>query len=195
MVTRWCLAVLGGCLGFALLVFGPLTRSDSLGVPGVQRGLETPAFASRADYDSAWEDHLRVVDEALQEGRISVAVRAWHDAYGAALGSRGWEGMVAVGDALLGISKVSGTPDDARAKARAAYVTALNRARGARSVDGVLRTAEAFAALGDRSVVQQCLGVADALGANDAEASHRVREFKERWTATPDDGPMLAQEK
>jgi hypothetical protein len=56
MVTRWCLAVLGGCLGFALLVFGPLTRSDSLGVPGAQRGLETPAFASRADYDSAWED-------------------------------------------------------------------------------------------------------------------------------------------
>jgi hypothetical protein len=194
MVTRWAFAVIGGCVALVLIILGLLTRGGGLDVPEALHAIKDVAPAARADYDSAWEDHLRIVDQALQEGSISAAVRAWHDAYGAALGSGGWEGMIAVGDAVIGIGTASGLPNGPHAKAREAYLTALTRARRDRSVDGVLRTAEAFAALGDRAVVLQCLRAAEDLGANDAAASHRVREFRNRW-ATGEDSPVLAKDR
>ncbi len=55
--------------------------------------------------------------------------------------------------------------------ARRAYLTALFRARGERSVFGVLSAAEGFKALGDREVVERALAMAAALDpAGEADA-------------------------
>jgi hypothetical protein len=127
-----------------------------------RREATTPA--DRARFDALWRAHLQAADRALAEHDVSAAVRAWHDAYGAALASRGWEGMLAAGDAFLRIGAASGTPSASRPKARQAYLTALVRARHDASAEGVRQTAGAFAALGDRAVAAQCLRVADELG-------------------------------
>jgi hypothetical protein len=87
-----------------------------------------------------WKTHLHLVETELASGHVDVAVRAWHDAYGAALESRGWESMIAVGDAFMKIGHAAGTPNGARMNAREAYLTALIRARRTHSVDGALRS-------------------------------------------------------
>jgi 16S rRNA (cytosine967-C5)-methyltransferase len=69
-------------------------------------------------------------------------------------------------------------------KGRRIYLAALFRARQQESLDGVLRTAEAFAGLGDRELVDRCLRIAESLAARvpDAQARERVREVAERLT-------------
>jgi hypothetical protein len=122
---------------------------------------DTPrAAANRARFDALWKEHVATVDQALARHDISAAVRAWHDAYGAALASRGWEGMIAVGDAFLRIGTEAGTVSGSRSNARLAYLNALIRAHRDGSSEGMRRTAEAFAALGDHAVAAQCLRVA-----------------------------------
>lgn len=132
-----------------------------------------------------WGAHIQRMDEALTNKDVGAAGAAWRDALGAGLGTRGWEGLVAVGDASLRIGEAAGSRRSAEAKARKAYLAAFFRAREQGSFDGVLRTAEAFAGLGDREVVEQVLRVADGLAARrgDAQAAARVRAFRERWGA------------
>jgi hypothetical protein len=127
--------------------------------------LATRPAAQRVQFDEQWKTHVIRVDRALASHDVSAAVRAWHEAYGAALASRGWEGMITVGDAFLRIGSEAGTASGARANARQAYVNALVRAHRDRSIEGMRRTAEAFAALGDRAVAAQCRRVADELAA------------------------------
>ena len=71
------------------------------------------AFAAHAEAPEAvarpWAPHLRRMDDALRRNNVGVATRAWQDAYVAALGSRRWEGMLAVGDAALRAGRVSHT--------------------------------------------------------------------------------------
>lgn len=126
---------------------------------------EIPRAADRARFDSLWTAHLAAVDRALARHDVSAAVGAWHDAHGAALASRGWEGMIAVGDAFLRIGAEAGSAHGSRPNARQAYLNALMRAHRDGSADGMRRTAQAFAALGDEAVVEQCYRVADELGA------------------------------
>lgn len=132
-----------------------------------------------------WTVHIRQVDDALSQNDMSAALKAWHDAYAAALGSRRWEGMVEAGDAYLRIGDAGGVRKGAEPIARLSYLAALFRARQHGSLDGVLRTAEAFAALGDREVVDQCIRIAERLAAHgrDAQARDRVVAFTERWGA------------
>jgi hypothetical protein len=59
----------------------------------------------------------------------------------------------------------------------------LIRARRNRSVDGALRSAEAFREFGDRAIVEQCLHIAAQLAAGDDRAQQRVRQVRERWAA------------
>lgn len=122
------------------------------------------------------------VDDALAKGDLTAAERAWQDAYTAALGSRRWEGMLEAGDAARRIGEASGSGKAADARARQAYLTALWRARRAGSLDGVLRAAEAFSALGDREVVAQCLRIAERLAAErrDAQARDQVLTLSQR---------------
>jgi len=135
--------------------------------------------------DGLWRSYLAVVDQELAQGHVDAAVRVWQDAYGAALGSRSWQSMIAVGDAFVAIGRTAGTPRGARMNAREAYMSALIRARRERSVEGALRSAEAFGALDDRAVVEQCFHIAAQLAAGNDEAQERVREARERWASRP----------
>jgi len=119
--------------------------------------------AERLRLDRLWTAHLATVDDALARHDVSAAVGAWQDAYGAALASRGWEGMIAVGDAFLRIGAEAGSLPGSRPNARQAYLNALIRAHRAGSAAGMRRTAEAFAALGDEAVAEHCFAVADRL--------------------------------
>lgn len=133
------------------------------------------------DPPAPWTAHVQKVDEALAERDASAAARAWHEAYMNALGSRRWEGMIEVGDAYLRIGQLSTSRQATEAKVRQLYLAALFRARAQDSLDGVLRVGEAFADLGDRKVVGQCIRIAyDLAGDRDPETRDRVRAFAER---------------
>ncbi|HEV8672653.1 MAG TPA: hypothetical protein VGX21_01295 [Methylomirabilota bacterium] len=137
-----------------------------------------PALAREAP----WAVHLRAVDDALADRDLSAAEHAWRNAYIAALGTWRWEGLLEVGDAYLRIGTVSGLQQAATAKARNLYLTALFRARQQSALDGVLQTAEAFARLGDRDMVAQCVRIAESLAADapDPGAPARVHAFAAR---------------
>ena len=132
-----------------------------------------------------WASHLREMDDALAQKNVEAAERAWHDAYLAALGSRFWQGMVEVGDASLRIGAVRGFRKISEATARQSYLAALSRARQLGSLEGVLRTAQALAALGDRDVAQQCLRIAEKLAreTRPAQALNRVRAARAQLAA------------
>lgn len=133
----------------------------------------------------AWRTHLIRVADALARDNVSGAETAWREAYAAALKSRHWEGMVAVGDAYRLVGERGRFRTTSEAKARQTYLIGLLRARAEASLDGVLRVADRFADLGDREVVEQCLRIARGIAARtkDPRAEERVRAFTERWAA------------
>ena len=133
----------------------------------------------------AWKGHLDKVEEALSRNDLTQAAMLWREAYTAALRSRHWEGMVAVADAYRRLGGLAGFGRASEAKARQIYLAALFRARQEGSLDGVLRVAEGFADLGDRTVVDRCIDIARsvAVQARDARGEQRVRVFTERWAA------------
>jgi hypothetical protein len=133
----------------------------------------------------AWQAQLLKVEEALARGDLATAERQWREAYAAALKSRHWQGMVATGDTYRVLGAQAGFSAASVAKARQAYLTALFRARSEGSVEGVLRTAERFAELGDRGVVERCIRVAQRVTeqSRDPQAGEYVRAFTERWAA------------
>ena len=133
----------------------------------------------------AWKAQLERVDDALVRNDLAGAEMLWRKAYAAALKSRHWEGMVAVGDAYRRLGDRAGFRNASDAKAREAYRIALFRARSEGSVEGVLRAAQGFAELGEHAVVEQCIGVARSVAsqARDPRAEERVRAFSERWAA------------
>jgi hypothetical protein len=163
-------------------------RTTLRGTPAAVRGeiewLETVLPGGRARDDRLWRAHLDVVARELEHGHVDAAVRAWHDAYGAALASGGWDSMIAVGDAFMTIGRASGAARGARMNARVAYLSALIRARREGSVDGALSAAQAFSGLDERAVVEQCLHIAAQLAAGDEVAQQRVREARERWMSS-----------
>ena len=133
-----------------------------------------------------WVVPLQRMNTALASPNVTAAEEAWHEAHRAALGSRQrWDGLIEVGEAYLRIGEVANDRRAAQPTARRLYLTALFRARQQSSLDGVLRTAEAFAALGDREVVIQCLRVADQVAerARDPQARARVEAFRGRHTS------------
>ena len=110
----------------------------------------------------------------------------------AALGEIAASRAVATGDAPRPSSwqAVLRIGDDARTRgeagaARRAYLTALFRARGERSLVGVLSAAEGFKALGDRDVVEQALRMAAALDPDAGDvAGRRLQALRDRLDAT-----------
>jgi hypothetical protein len=129
-------------------------------------GAASPRMFGRAPEGSTappWAVHLATVDAALARGDVPTAVVAWHAAYGAALGSRRWEGFADVGDAYLRIGRASSAPARAVPRARDLYLSALFRARDVGALDGVLRIAAAFESFGDRDVTVQALRMAQHL--------------------------------
>jgi hypothetical protein len=133
----------------------------------------------------AWKTQLQRVDDTLARNDLAGAEMLWREAYAAALKSRHWEGMVAVGDAYRRLGERGGFRKTSEAKARETYLAALFRARNQGSLEGVLRAAQGFADLGDHEVVEQCISVARGVAARsrDPRAEDRVRTFAERWAA------------
>jgi hypothetical protein len=98
-----------------------------------------------------------------------------------AFGAMTWRGVASAPaprgsswQAVLRIGHAAQARGDART-ARRAYLTALFRARGERSLPGIVGAAEGFQALGDRQVVERALEMAAALGAEDGPPPVRIR--------------------
>jgi hypothetical protein len=154
MVTGKTLGAVVGGLG---LVLASALMSRAVSSP---RPLESPTVRGEV---APWARHLATVDTALAVDDVPAALSAWGEAYSAALGSRRWEGYADVSDAYLRIGRVADVPGSAVPRARELYLTALFRARDAGSLDGVLRVAVAFAALGDHEVTTEVLRMARRL--------------------------------
>lgn len=121
-----------------------------------------------------WAARIAEMDRALARGETAVAAAAWREAYVAAHVSRGWPGMLAVGDAALRAARATGTPEVFEPRARRAYRTALLRAHRQASRDGLLAAGEAFGRLGDRDVERMAKAEAAELAIR-AEAAGRRR--------------------
>jgi hypothetical protein len=111
-------------------------------------------------FERAWRRTLARIDESVRLGDTAAAASAWRDAYGDAVRSGHWQQLAEVGDAALQIGDAPEFAPGAQAAARKSYLSALHRARAERSVDGVLRIARSFAALGDQAVADHCLEIA-----------------------------------
>ena len=129
-----------------------------------------------------WAQHLHRADAALRRNNVGGADRAWHDAYVAALGTRQWEGMLAVGDAALRVGDTPRARLAASTKARQAYLGALFRARDDASLAGLLDVAHAFAVLGDTALAIHCLQIAEPLVMADVDGpgAKKMRSLKDR---------------
>lgn len=120
---------------------------------------------------------LAGIDQALARHDVATALRAWQDAHELARRTRSWRALVDAAEAHLRIARAANTPPAAAApRAREIYLAALNRARADGSVEGAVRVAEGFAALGDREVTELALRIAASLAArsNDPAAALRV---------------------
>jgi hypothetical protein len=122
---------------------------------------EARSAAQHSAIGAVWRGYLRVVDQALGQRDIDQAQRAWESAHLAAVESPSWEGLIATGEASLRIGDATSGRTTAEHSARRAYFAALYRACRANSLEGILRAAEAFEALGDREVVEECLGLVE----------------------------------
>jgi hypothetical protein len=147
LVTSGAIAALGHALG------GRDARDDSVG----------------------WIKAIAAVDTALARGDVSRAATEWYPAYVATLYRRqSWDCPIEVGDAWLRIQRAAGF-DAVASKTRQLYLTALFRAREARSVTGVLRAAAAFEALGDHHVAAQARQIAAGLQARERAVADTAR--------------------
>lgn len=136
-----------------------------------------PAFTAE------WTRFVARIDDALQRGDAAAAVAAWRASYADAVGRGWWEQLADAGDVALRIGDLPGLAGPSRAAARKSYLTALFRARADGSVDGVLHIGQAFARLGDRAVVEQCIRIGRELAEADARDRDRVQAFAQ-WYAS-----------
>jgi hypothetical protein len=124
---------------------------------------------------------LRAVEDAVGRGDLAAAERLRWALHREALAGRRWTAWLLAGDAARAVGRGAPDPRPMRAGARRAYLEALFRARGQGSVDGVLRTAEAFARLGDHEVVEGALRIAERMsGARHAPEIGRLRLTADR---------------
>jgi hypothetical protein len=145
--------------------------------------IELQTHGRHQAFQREWQERLDRVQEAVVLGDTRTAVAAWREAYGAAMRGGLWRDLVEVGDAALRVGDVPEFPGTAAGAARKSYLTALYRAQAQRSVEGVLRAAEGFAALGDAGAVQNCVVMAGRL-ADDPDGRARVSSFAQRFNVT-----------
>ena len=136
---------------------------------------------SSAKQEAPWTSPLREMDGALARGDFATAATVRHKADLAALASPCWEGFLAVGDGALRLGEARGARSGMEHEARRPYLSAMVRARNARSLEGTLRVTDAFARLGDRDMVEQGVRIARELAERDDKAMDRVDEFVQHW--------------
>jgi len=136
---------------------------------------------SSAKQEAPWTSPLSEMDGALARGDFSTAATARHKADLAALASPCWEGFLAVGDGALRLGEATEARSAMEPEARRAYLSAMVRARNARSLEGALRVTDAFARLGDHDLVEHGVRIARELAGSDEKAMDRVDEFVQHW--------------
>jgi hypothetical protein len=116
------------------------------------------------------------MDQAVSEDAPGESVRAWRQAYSAALSHPAGSGLLAVAAASLRLGVFPGLAGAPSRGARETYGSRSSRAQQ-HSLTGILHAAEAFSALGDRATVEQCLRVAEGLAtrSGDVDDVDRVR--------------------
>ncbi len=134
----------------------------------------TPA-ARIAREDVEWAQRMREAEAALAAGDGQAAVARLRAAHYAAVRTGRWDAMAEVGDAARRASELATPPPRATSTASRAYLAGLAQAREQRSVEGVLRMAQGFAALGDREMVEYCIGMAGRLAEQDGGAERLVQ--------------------
>lgn len=132
---------------------------------------------------SDWRHALAEAETALAAADTGRALARLREARRHALASRTWDGPLEVGTAYHRLADDDAPRQEAIAAARTLFLTALLRARSERSLPGVLRTATAFARLGDREMVTVCLRVAHELAGADPAAHAQVRAAASAWDA------------
>ena len=157
MRTQWIFGLVGLVIAS---VAGVLEMSATR---NINLGPEPVTITRRESEAPVWIERIALVDRALDQSDLYRAIYEWHEAYGAALGSRRWDAMVAMGDRAVRISELSGDDTRFRTEARQAYLNALFRARAQRSVEGVNRVADAFERIGDAEAAQQARRLAEDL--------------------------------
>ena len=133
---------------------------------------------------ASWTGHLRTMDRALGHSDVDEARRAWDSAHLAAVESFSWEGLIATGHAYLQLGGAVGARSSAEPMARRGYFAALYRACRDNSFEGIIHAAEAFANLGDREVVEECLGLA-ALHVDGEGGGNGCRVSPSVWESQP----------
>lgn len=146
--------------------------------------MERTIHTQDAALAASWSGHLKAVDRALGQSDVDGARRAWDNAHLTAVESQSWEGLIATGHACLRIGRASGARPAAEPTARRGYFAALYRACREHSFEGILRAAEAFADLGDREVVDECLGLAE-LEVEGEETRQRLSAVVQRLGVAP----------
>lgn len=128
-----------------------------------------PAEGGRAGAEELRRLVLARAQDTLAAGDSGRAWAAWREAYVTAKARRDWRGLIDVGDAAVGMKGV--------VRARQAYGASLTVAREERSVDGVLRSGEAFAGVGERRAMRHAIRIAERLAGDDPSARAHVRDF------------------
>jgi len=167
---------------FIYVVLVAVTLLAALEVTAARGSVSAP----KADTSSA--SPLRHMGQAIARGDVAFAVTARNEAYRAAIASRRWEGFLAAGDAILRLGDMTQNRSTAEPEARRLYLSALFRARGQQSLDGVLLATEVFARLGDGDVVEKGLRMARDLAGSDPEAQARVRMVADRSSRSAEAG-------
>ena len=174
MVDRWYMPLMVATSAVVALLIGGLAVIEVLTARAVS---EPPA--------ARWQAALARMDDAIDRADFVDAARRWREANEAARHSREWTALIEVGDGYRRLQRTGRVPAEMGGAAREAYLNALLRARHEDSLEGMLRVAESFAALGDAAVVEQCLRIAHRLAARDVDpvAARRVQMFADRWAA------------
>jgi hypothetical protein len=144
--------------------------------------------------NSPWAIHIQRMDDALARKDVGGAEMEWHSAYVEAISSRGWEGLIEVGNAYLRTGELAKGRLPAEAEARRLYLAGLFRARNQDSLGGVLQATEAFAALGDREVAAHGIRIAEDLAERQDTpgAGTQVRAFAARLSFSRSEGNTAA---
>jgi hypothetical protein len=146
--------------------------------------------ATRDRIEAALPPSVASLADTPARRTLEAALRSWREAYRRLEARGGADELVEAGDLYRQLGEASGAPAAFDDKAREIYALALARARRDESVHGILRVAEAFAALGDRSSLERALAIARSLAASDPEAKADVRAFAARITTPADADPL-----
>ena len=131
--------------------------------------IEAMAVKGTTAVESPWYVHAAQANAALDAGQLTAAMQHSQDAYAAAVASRRSDGMVEVGNLYRRLGARGRLGEATVVRARQCYLTALLRARGEGSIDGVLRATEAFLELHDDSMVAQGLKFAREMATRDPD--------------------------